>query len=80
MDCKTVSRFGYIVVAVDHFSTYTWTTFVVNKKAEPIAFFVANVMLDVRRIRKEREGGTPDDERDTQLYMAENEVRLSLLQ
>lgn len=56
VDCKTVYKKGYIVVAVDHFTTFTWTTFVETKVAKPIAEFVGSVMESVDTIRNERPG------------------------
>ena len=47
-------KVGYLVVAVDHFTTYVWATFVKRKFAEPIAAFVARVFRDVDQIRAER--------------------------
>lgn len=60
VDCKTVSGKGYIVIAVDHFTTFIWTMFVTSKHAAPIADFVASVMESKDRIRKERPSSGSD--------------------
>lgn len=54
VDCKTLYKVGYLVVAVDHFATYVWSTFVKRKFAKPIAAFVARVFGDVDKIRAGR--------------------------
>lgn len=51
VDCKTLEGVGYLVVAVDHFTTYVWATFVRRKTASPIADFVEAVWKDVTEIR-----------------------------
>ena len=54
VDCKTVFGKGFIVIAVDHFTTFIWTMFVTSKHAVPIAEFVTRVMESKDRIREER--------------------------
>lgn len=76
VDCKTVHKKGYIVVAVDHLTTYIWTTFVKKKIAKPIAAFVGSVMKSIVRIRKGRPrvGGLGGMPVDTQLYASPHKV------
>lgn len=53
VDCKTLTlALGYLVVAVDHFTTHLWSTHVERKFAGPIAAFVASVFDEVDSIRK----------------------------
>lgn len=54
VDCKTVTGHGYLVVAVDHFTSFVWATSVKRKLAQPIADFVKSVWGDVRKIRDNR--------------------------
>lgn len=54
VDCKTVTGRGYLVVAVDHFTSYVWSTFVKKKLAQPIADFVKSVWGNVGLIWEKR--------------------------
>lgn len=75
VDLKTVYSKGYIVVAIDHFTSYTWTKFVLKKDAGPIAEFVGSVFADVDRIRKERpQAETFEGDASAQLYATNSEV------
>lgn len=78
VDCKTVFGKGYFVVAVDHFTTYTWTKFVERKFGEPIAVFVSAVIIEVRQIRQNRphpdDRTTAAESTDPKLHVSNREV------
>ena len=83
VDCKTVHRRGYFVVAVDHFTTYTWTKFVERKFGQPIAIFVAGVVSDIRQIREERphpgHEKTATGAADPTLHICNRDVSITVL-
>lgn len=81
VDCKTLTGVGYLVVAVDHFTTHVWSTFVERKVAEPIADFVVSVFQDVDEIRATRKKpeGREDEGTTTTVHWSDDigKVRMS---
>lgn len=61
MDLKKLGDLGYMLVVVDHHTSYAWFGFLPDKRAEGVSkFFLETVVPDIKKIKEERVKATKE--------------------